>query len=194
MTKAWSPSPDLWAGETVAVIVNSPSVTQDLIDNVSLYKRIAVRRAFELVPDAEMLVALDGPTGSLDDAFWDDARDFKGLKVCGLECDVDALYPGMMYERVEIGPDHTIDIRNNGLAGIRLAAQLGATKILLVGFDAERYESVHAPWFGLVKGLEQITAELRARGIEVERVDANAGSSLLTRDEARALEGLRGSR
>lgn len=170
MTRPWFIPHDFFAGETVAVICAGAAA--DLIDSVRHFKRIAVRRAFEVVPDADMLVALDGPTGSLDDAFWNDAKGFRGLKVCGIECEVDALYPGMMYERVEMGPANTISIRNNGLAGIRLAAQGGAAKILLVGFDAERYEKLHAPWFGLVKGLEQITAELRARGIEVERVEA----------------------
>lgn len=172
MTKAWQIPPDLWAGETVAVIVNGPSLTQEMIDDVKHYKRIAVRRAFERVPSADMLVALDGPTGSMDDAFWEDARDFKGIKVCGLKCDVDALYPGLMYERVEISPTHTIEIRNNGLAGIRLAAQGGAAKILLAGFDAERYDAEHAHtgFWGMKEGLAQIIAELRGRGVEVEHV------------------------
>lgn len=175
MTKAWSIPPDLFTGETVAVICNSPGV-EGLLGSVSQYKRIAVRRAFELVPDADMLVALDGPSGSADDSFWRDAKDFKGLKVIGIpDTDIPrALYPGLMYERVEIGPAHTIEIRNNGLAGIRLAAQGGAAKILLVGFDADRYDEAHADtgFWGLAEGLEQITTELRGRGIEVERVES----------------------
>jgi hypothetical protein len=185
MTQAWSIPPDLFAGETVAVICKSPGV-EDLLDSVSQYKRIAVRRAFELVPDADMLVALDGPTGSLDDDFWKDAADFAGIKICGVECDVDAKFIGTYYDDVVIGPAHTISIRNNGLFGIRCAAMGGAAKILLVGFDPARYEALHAPWFGLVKGIEQVTAELRARGIEVERVES--ANRILTKSEARALE------
>jgi hypothetical protein len=119
-----------------------------------------------------MLVALDGPTGSMDDAFWEDARGFAGLRVCGVECDVDALYPGMLYETVRIGPGHTIEIRNNGLAAIRIAERAGAAKILLLGFDPERYEAInaHTGFFGFVSGFEQITAELRAKGVQIERV------------------------
>lgn len=170
MTQAWSIPPDLFRGQTVAVICAGPDVDQALVDSVRHHKRIAVRRAFELAPDADMLVALDGPTGSLDDAFWKDAEGFKGIKICGVECDVEAKYIGTYYDRVEIGPAHTIDIRNNGLFGIRCAAMGGAAKILLVGFNPQRYEKLHAPWFGLVQGLEQVTADLRARGIEVEHV------------------------
>src|SRR6185369_7039756 len=168
MTTRWSIPPDLWAGETVAVICAGPGV-EDLLGSVSRYKRIAVRRAFELVPDADMLVAIDGPVGSRDDDFWQDAEGFEGIKICGVECDVDAKYIGTYYDRVVIGPTHTIEIRNNGLFGIRCAAMGGATKIVLVGFDPERYEALHVPWFGMVQGLEQIIADLQARGIEVER-------------------------
>jgi hypothetical protein len=98
--------------------------------------------------------------------------DFKGIKVCGVECDYDAFYPGAMYEAVKINGG-TIEIRNNALAAVRIAERAGAAKILLLGFDPERYEAVHAHtgFFGLVQGLEQITAELRAKGIEIERID-----------------------
>lgn len=181
MTQAWSIPPDLFRGETVAVICAGPGVDKEILKRVSKYKRIAVRRAFELVPDADMLVAIDGPAGSLDDAFWKDAEGFEGIKICGVECEVDAKYIGTYYDRVEIGPSHVISIRNNGLFGIRCAALGGAAKILLVGFNPELYEAIHAPWFGLVKGLEQVTAELRARGIEVERVEPDADETVIQR-------------
>lgn len=171
MTTRWEIPADLWDGETVAVLVAGPAMTQELADSVRQFKRIAVRRAFAFAPDADMLLALDGPSGSLDDAFWGDAKDFAGVKVCGTECEeVDAFYAGLFYENVALGEGHTESVRNNGLAGIRAAAIGGAKKILLAGFDAATYENVHGVnW--LAKGLEQITAELRAKGIEVERVE-----------------------
>jgi hypothetical protein len=172
MTTRWTIPNDLWPGETVAVLAPGPGLTKDVAERFRRDKTIAVRRAFEVAPWADMLISLDGPTGSLDDDFWDDAADFAGMRVCGIECDIDALYPGMMYEVVNLGPGHTIEIRNNGLAAVRLAAQLGAAKILLVNFDADRYEDLHAAtgFHGLVKGLDQIITDLRAKGIEVERV------------------------
>jgi hypothetical protein len=174
MTTPWTIPVDLWAGETVAVLCAGPALTPDFADSVRHHPRIAVRRAFQFAPDADMLVSLDGPTGSADDAFWPDARAFAGLRVCGVECDVDALYAGMFYETVTLAEGHVIQIRNNGLAAIRIAARAGAAKILLLGFDPERYEEVHAHtgFHGLVQGLAQITAELRAAGIEVERIDS----------------------
>jgi hypothetical protein len=171
MTTLWTIPADLFAGETVAVLATGPSMNQKLADSFRKYKRIAVRRAFQLAPDADMLVALDGQVGTTDDAFWDEARDFAGMKVCGAECDdIDALYAGMFYERVTLAEGHVVEIRNNGLAAIRIAARAGASKIVLLGFDAERFEEreAHIGFRGMIEGLEQIVAELRAGGIEIE--------------------------
>ena len=116
-----------------------------------------------------MFVALDP-----HHPFWDSAKDFKGIKICGVECDYDAYYIGMMYEKVEITPGHVVEIRNNALAAIRIAYLAGAKKIILLGFDPERYEEIHAHtgFYGLKQGLEQITAELISKGIEIERIDS----------------------
>jgi hypothetical protein len=159
----------MWEGETVAVLGAGPDMSAELAESARGHKTIAVNRAVKFAPWADMFVALDPRH-----PFWADMGDFRGLKVCGVECEYDALYPGMMYETVTIGPGHTIEIRNNALAAIRIAEQAGAAKILLLGFDPERYEAVHAHtgFFGLVQGLEQIVAELRGKGIVIERVDS----------------------
>jgi len=169
MTKPWTIPADLFAGETVAILGAGPDMSAELAERARAFKTIAVNRAVRFAPNADMFVALDP-----HHPFWDAAADFKGIRVCGVECDYDALYPGMMYERVEIAPGHTIEIRNNALAAIRIAALAGAKKILLLGFDPERYEEVHAHtgFYGLVQGLAQIIAELRGQGIEVERIDS----------------------
>lgn len=169
MTTPWTIPADLWAGETVAILGAGPDMTAALAETARGHKTIAVNRAVKFAPWADMFVALDP-----HHPFWDAAADFAGLKVCGVECDIDALYAGMFYETVTIAESHAIEIRNNALAAIRIAARAGAAKILLLGFDPERYEEVHAHtgFSGLVQGLEQIAAELRATGIEVERIDS----------------------
>lgn len=169
MTTRWQIPPDLWAGETVAVLGAGPDMTAALAESARGYKCIAVNRAIQFAPHADMFVALDP-----HHPFWEAAADFKGIRVCGVECDYDAFYPGMMYERVTIRPGHIIEIRNNALAAIRIAARAGAAKILLLGFDPERYEEVHAHtgFYGLVQGLDQIIAELRGNGIAIERIDS----------------------
>lgn len=173
MTTTWEVPKDMWKGETVAVIAGGPSMTQALADSVKQYKRIVVRRAFRFAPDADMLVALDGSSGTLDDPFWDDARSFAGMKVTGTESeDLDANYLPMPHETVQLREGHVVQIRNNGLAAIRIAAQTGASKIILLGFDTENYEQVHANtgFVGLTKGLEALITELREQHIEVVRM------------------------
>jgi hypothetical protein len=159
----------MWEGETVAILGAGPDMTRELADSARGYKSIAVNRAVKFAPDADMFVALDP-----HHPFWADAAGFKGLRVCGVECDIDALYPGMMYETVRIGPGHTIEIRNNALAAIRIAERAGAARILLLGFDPARYEEIHKEtgFYGLIQGLKQIIEELRSKGIEVEQFDS----------------------
>jgi hypothetical protein len=118
-----------------------------------------------------MFVALDP-----HHPFWEEAENvgFTGIRVCGIQCDLDAMYAGMWYETVQMPGGEQLQIRNNALAAIRIASKTGAQKIILLGFDPERYEEVHAHtgFRGLKQGLEQITAEIRAAGIEVERIDS----------------------
>lgn len=162
----------IWNGETVAILGAGPDMTAELAETANGYKTIAVNRAVKFAPWASMFIALDP-----HHPFWEEADklDFKGMRIIGIEIDeYDALYPGMMYEKVDIAPGHTIEIRNNALAAIRIAYLAGAKKIILLGFDPERYEEIHAHtgFRGLVQGLDQITAELRTNGVEVERIDS----------------------
>lgn len=171
MTTPWKIEP-IWNGETVAILGAGPDMTADLAGTAQGYKTIAVNRAVKFAPWADMFVALDP-----HHPFWEEAENlgFKGMRVCGIECDIDALYHGMMYENVNMGLAHDISIRNNALAAIRIAERMGAKKIILLGFDPERYEEVHAHtgFTGLVVGLKQIISELTAKGIEVVRIDSD---------------------
>ncbi len=171
MTTPWTIPSDMWAGQTVAILGAGPDMTAELAETARGYRTIAVNRAVKFAPWADMFVALDP-----HHPFWEDAAHFNGMRICGVECELDALYPGMMYETVQYQPGHRIQIRNNALAAIRIAALAGTSKIILLGFDPERYEEIHAHtgFYGLVAGLEQITAELRGKGIEVERIDSPA--------------------
>lgn len=172
MTTKWAIPADMWAGETVAILGAGPDMTAELAETARGYKTIAVNRAIKFAPWADMFVALDP-----HHPFWEEADnlDFKGLRVLGVEHDdYDALYAGMFYENVQITEGHIIQIRNNALAAIRIAFRAGAKKIILLGFDPERYEETHAHtgFYGLKQGLEQIISEFRAAGVEIERIDS----------------------
>jgi hypothetical protein len=172
MTQTWNPD-GMWAGETVAILGAGPDMTEELALTAKGHKTIAVNRAVKFAPWADMFVALDP-----HHPFWEEAdrMGFTGIRVCGVETDVypDAKYCGMFYERVVMRDGHTLEIRNNALAAIRLAARAGAARIILLGFDPARYEEIHAStgFRGLTEGLVQITAELTAAGVTIERIDS----------------------
>lgn len=167
MTTAWK-IPKMWQGETVAILGNGPAMTKKLAASLSRYKRIAVNRAVKHASDADMFVALDP-----HHPFWNDAKKFTGLRVCGVECDLDALYCGMHYETVTLKSGAVTEIRNNFLAAIRIAVNAGAAKIILAGLDADLYDQVHSHtgFSGFAEGLEKVLNEIRAQGVEVERVE-----------------------
>jgi len=141
-----------------------------LADSVRQYRRICARTAFRFAPDADMLVTLDGPQ---DAEFWRESMDFGGIRVIGFECDEDAVFLPIAHERVTLGEGHGVELRNNGLVAIRVAAMMGAAKILLLGFDRGLYDArgnnVEIGFLGLEEATDAIIADLRARGVEVER-------------------------
>lgn len=173
MTTPWKITPD-WQGETVAVLASGQSMSVPVAAALSRYRCIVVNFACRAAPAADMLVALDGN--------WpQELRDFAGIRVAGVaDEDTDALYAGPFWERIRLAPNHEIEIRNSGLAAIRIAAAMGAARIILAAFDApERpghfYDDevdTGDEYVGLAQGIAQLTDELAARGVVVERVEA----------------------
>lgn len=170
MTTTWRPD-GRWAGETVAVLATGPSMGAEVAQSLRQHRTIAVNWAIRVAPWADALVAMDG--------CWPQAfREFTGLRLTGTEDDeLDALYIGHRFDRVTLATGYVIEIRNSGLAAVRIAAEMGASRILLAGFDypARRGhfyddEVDTGEYVGLEAGLEQLTAELRARGVTVVRV------------------------
>jgi hypothetical protein len=167
MTTPWTPTGE-WQGATAAVLGAGPSLTPDIAEALRSHFVIAVNAAVSIAPWADMLVALD--------ANWPPAwRKFKGLRVTGVkDDDLDALYIGHRFQRVRTAAGE-IEIRNSGLEAVRIAAEMGASRIILAGFEPERPAHFYddevdtGGYPGVAEGLAQITAELAARGVTVER-------------------------
>ena len=170
MTTKWNPD-GIWQGATVAILGAGPDMTEELALTAKGHKTIAVNRAVRYAPWADMFVALDP-----HHPFWEEANKlgFAGIRVCGVQCNYDAMYAGQFYERVVMGPLRTIEIRNNALAALRIAFRAGAKRLILLGFDTARYEEIHAHtgFTGLTEGLAQLIAEIRAAGVTVEQIDS----------------------
>ena len=102
------------------VLATGPSMSQALADSVRHMPRVVVSNAFELAPDADALVSTDA-------AWWRHypaAFGFAGRKFS----------VGCMDKRVEkVAGFQTCS--NSGLLGMVVAAKLGATEIILLGFD-----------------------------------------------------------
>lgn len=173
MTKPWKITPD-WAGQTVAVLGSGPSLTPAVIESLAQHRVIVVNYSFALAPEADMLVALDA-----DPVFWASAAGFTGMRVCGTAIDeIDALCAGPRFERITLAPGHVIETCNSGLAAIRIAAEMGAARIILAGFDPETGghfdgRPADAPgtpreYVGLAQGLAALIAELQGKGVAVE--------------------------
>ena len=166
MTTKWEIVP-IWQGQTAAILGNGPAMTKELADSLRMHKRIVVNQAVMYALDADLFVALDP-----HHPFWDRAKDFTGMRVCGVECKHDAFYAGMWYETVTLKSGAAAEIRNNFLAAIRIAVRMGVSKIILAGLDADLYDQLHAHtgFEGFAEGLVKVLAEVQAQGVEIEWV------------------------
>lgn len=111
---------------TIAVLATGPSMSQAIADYVrERCRAVAVCNAHVLAPWAEALVCNDS-------VWWkvhaEAVKDFKGRKFCG------QAWPGTEFlDRAPYFPPGS----NSGYQGIRVAGLLGATRILLLGFDMQ---------------------------------------------------------
>lgn len=160
MTKPLTIAP-MWQGETVAILGNGPSLADELASVERPARAIAINRAAAVAPWADMLVSIDGN--------WPlEAENFAGMRIVGVESDLDAYFVHLPHEVVTLAPGNVIQLRSNALAAMRIAATAGAAKLVLFGFDTDRYEEIHN-FPGLTIGLAALTAELQAQGVQVER-------------------------
>lgn len=150
-----------WPGETVAILGNAPTLADELAAVERPSRTIAVNRAVAVAPWADMLVSIDGNWPA-------EAAGYTGLRIVGVESELDAHYVHLPHEIVTLAPGNVVHLRNNAMSAIRIAAQAGAAKIVLYGFDTDRYEQLHN-FPGVTIGLAALVAELQSHGIVVER-------------------------
>lgn len=108
---------------TWAVLATGPSMSQAVADAVKVFPCIAVSDAYKLAPWAQAIV-------SCDSRWWrhhPQAAKLPGRKVSA-SMDFEALPDGVERLREANG-------ENSGLFGCKVAVQMGATRLLLLGFD-----------------------------------------------------------
>ncbi len=147
MPNIWKVRP-LWDGATVVIIGGGPSVTAEQVEYVhnSGHKVIAINDAYRLAPWADLLYGCDAKWWEWHEG----VPDFKGIKVClrycvaGNGCEgkwTEDLYPdikSLAYDGIEgisTIPGLVKSGKDSGYQAIQLAIQLGAEKIVLLGYD-----------------------------------------------------------
>lgn len=188
---ALEPLCERFAGETALIFASGPSLTQLWsVERPIPCPAIAVSDAWRIAPSADVLCASDA-------RWWRHYHvvpEFGGAKV---SCD-SGLPPGVIQLMVsgQEGYDPRLGwIRhghNSGAAAVHLAAQLGAVRIVLVGFDMRavggkvhwfgdhprelrnRTESAYPNW---VQAFGVLAKELARHGVEI--LNATPGSALL---------------
>lgn len=165
----------LWPGETVVVLGTGPSLTRADVDFCRGKSRvIAVNNAFELAPWADAMYAADAK-------FWrwvKGAPDFAGMKFT-VEPQKET-WPGLQVlrnagrEGLANDPSALCTGYNSGYQAIGLATHLGASRVILLGFDMQgtHYFGSHpdgtVPPFTLcLYAFSTLVEPIKAAGVDV---------------------------
>ncbi len=147
-----------WAGDTVAVIATGPSLTLADVDFCRSRARvICVKNAVQLAPWAEAVYACDA-------RWWDWVEglpNFRGLRF-GMEdsrsaiqqAGHDSRWPGVELLKntgetgLELEPGGIRSGKNSGYQAINVAVHLGASRIVLLGYDMQHGPNSEHHFFG----------------------------------------------
>lgn len=173
--------PQMWAGQTVAILASGPSMSQAVADQVRCLPTIAINTTYRLAPLATMLYAADPE-------WWQahpDALRFGGLKVS--VSDVKGVMRLRNSGNTGFDPDPSA-LRtggNSGYQALHIAAHAGAARVLLCGYNmgGEHWhgphpqglrataQEVYARWLERFDSLAPILAK---RGVDVVNVTPNS--------------------
>jgi len=159
MTTPWTVPRD-WEGETVAVLASGPSMSQEVANMVRAARCRVIAVNNQAIPttcDGKVLPALAPWADMLyaaDVKWWMEhavaARAFPGLKVTVRTVlpfdDVHSLEQSNLAP-YDSRPTHVVSGGNSGYQAAHIAAQRGARRILLCGFDM-RDVNGKKHWFG----------------------------------------------
>jgi len=187
--RTYGESKKIWNDEVVYIIGGGPSLKGFDWSQLEGKKVIAINRAFEVMPNADVL-------------YWTDSRfyrwfkegidKFSGLKFTCREfnekpSDLILLKPNSAMN-LDMRPSFISHGNNSGYGAINLAVKLGAKKIYLLGYDMNSfpgqshwhsgYKSTHndSIYVKMIKYFDSIPNELKK--LDVEIFNANLKSQL----------------
>lgn len=181
--------PKLWPGSTVVCLASGPSLSQKDVDTCrGVAQVIAIKDSIRMAPWAPVLYACDAK-------WWrahPETKTYTGLKY-GLEMQADRTDVQILRNTGDTGlerqPDGLKNGRNSGYQAINLAVHLGASRIVLIGYDCQPASNGQHHWFGnhvysnaappyglFLERFSTLPEGLRRSGVTV--VNATNGSAL----------------
>jgi hypothetical protein len=145
--------PPEWAGETVVIIASGPSLSMEQIEIATQAgcRLIGINDAWRLAPWMDLHYACDLKWWN-----WhhDACREALACRSVTQSEDAAATYPDLTYVVGKPEPGLSADPtaihtgKNSGYQAINLAVHLGATRILLIGYDMKIADDGASHWFG----------------------------------------------
>lgn len=196
--------PPIWAGETAVIIGGGPSVTREQVESAKRFKTIGTNMAFVMDPTCDFLCWGDSYWYIEN---WRGLSQHKGEKVTWRHCPKFHGVPDFhQLTHRQYGRDEKLVISRNpcvvhgtntGQGAINIAYLLGATRVLLLGFDmtskaGHNWHSFHKRhaneerYAVYRREIETSAVELRELGIEV--INCSPTSVLTCFDKARIEE------
>lgn len=160
MTTAWSVEPE-WVGQTAAILASGPSMTRAQAEAVRGRCRVIAvnNQGIDTECDGVMVPAL-APWADIlyaADAKWWRCYHERALKFAGRKVtirptlpwdEVYSLVQSIEHASFDPRPTHLVSGGNSGYQAIHLAVHLGATRIILLGFDMKDGRNRRRHWFG----------------------------------------------
>lgn len=174
--------PTCWPGSTVVCIGTGPSLTaEDVAFCQGRAKVLAIKHAIELAPWADVLYSCGSDAGKWWQRNGDSLRHYQGLR---FTLDPAAarwatVLRNTGFVGLESSPDGVRTGKNSGYQAINVAVHLGATRIVLLGYDMQTGAQDQDHYFGqhwhggrvplqAFRGLfDTLVAPLAALGVQV---------------------------
>lgn len=146
--------PRLWPESTIVCLGSGPSLTQDDVDACRGRARvIAINDSHRLAPWADVLYATDAKWWK----FYCGVPAFHGLKFAVMDCEWEqdgVPWPDLRVLKncgvsgLELNPTGLRNGKNSGYAAVNVAVHLGASRILLLGYDMGKAPDGKVHFFG----------------------------------------------
>lgn len=181
--------PRIWDNETVYIVGGGPSLTGFDWEKLKNKKTIGINRAFLSVPEITVLYWMDRQIYTW---YKKEIDAYKGLKITtsipeNAASDIYVI-KSLSYAGLYQNPEYICKGCNSGAGAIDLAFKLGASRIILLGYDMQPGSSGQSHWhegygqFGYVSGTKvydrmlfdfvEIQHHIKEKSLELEIINA----------------------